>query len=113
LLLKDAEFWLEQIIRLGILEKVETLAQLSSTSAYCIESSDAIVEIPVQIVGDNTTTSNKINDDGVRRSNTIDPNDDSWQIEMARNYRWKDWRLVKSRDSLFIWCDACALEYRW
>lgn len=109
LLLKDVEFWLEQMIRLGILEKVEALAQLSSTSASCLPVSiDTVVEIPIQVVGDNGDETRKQS----LTTHTIDTNDDSWQIEQARNYRWKDWRLVKSRDSLFIWCDACALEYR-
>ncbi len=39
--------------------------------------------------------------------------EDSWQFEPGKAYRWKDWRVIKSRDSLFIWCDALALELRW
>uniref|UniRef100_A0A0M3I707 E3 ubiquitin-protein ligase n=1 Tax=Ascaris lumbricoides TaxID=6252 RepID=A0A0M3I707_ASCLU len=37
--------------------------------------------------------------------------EDRWEIVEGRSYRWKDWRLVKSRDSLFIWCDAVAMEF--
>lgn len=38
--------------------------------------------------------------------------DDQWEIAQGNSYRWKDWRLIKSRDSFFIWCDAVALEFR-
>ncbi|KHN87505.1 E3 ubiquitin-protein ligase HECTD1 [Toxocara canis] len=37
--------------------------------------------------------------------------DDRWEIVEGTSYRWKDWRLIKSRDSLFIWCDAVAMEF--
>lgn len=38
--------------------------------------------------------------------------DDQWEIVEKESYKWKDWRLMKSRDSLFIWCDAVAIEFR-
>uniref|UniRef100_A0A158Q903 E3 ubiquitin-protein ligase n=1 Tax=Elaeophora elaphi TaxID=1147741 RepID=A0A158Q903_9BILA len=37
--------------------------------------------------------------------------DDQWEIIQGKNYRWKDWRMIKSRDSFFIWCDAVAVEF--
>ncbi|VDK47623.1 unnamed protein product [Anisakis simplex] len=37
--------------------------------------------------------------------------DDCNEIVEGKSYRWKDWRLIKSRDSLFIWCDAVAVEF--
>jgi hypothetical protein len=51
-------------------------------------------------------------------SATVDPAtlaaaaEDSWKLETGKAYRWKDWRLIKSRDSFFIWCDAVAVEFR-
>lgn len=46
----------------------------------------------------------------------VDPSlvlDDQWEIMLGKNYRWKDWRIIKSRDSFFIWCDAVAVEFRY
>ncbi|EJW84453.1 Hectd1 protein, partial [Wuchereria bancrofti] len=37
--------------------------------------------------------------------------DDEWEIIQGKSYRWKDWRMIKSRDSFFIWCDAVAVEF--
>ncbi|KAK6110532.1 HECT-domain (ubiquitin-transferase) family protein [Brugia pahangi] len=37
--------------------------------------------------------------------------DDEWEILQGKSYRWKDWRMIKSRDSFFIWCDAVAVEF--
>ncbi|VDK59308.1 unnamed protein product [Gongylonema pulchrum] len=37
---------------------------------------------------------------------------DQWEILPGKNYRWKDWRLVKGGVSFFIWCDAVAMEFR-
>lgn len=97
LLQKDSEFWLEQLARLGLFERVEELAQMTKESGAVIASTgpepdSPPVEIPRQAVAD--------------------PLSDSWSIEADVVYRWRDWRVVKSRDSLFIWCDACALELR-
>lgn len=41
-----------------------------------------------------------------------EPTDDVWKINSGVNYKWKDWRLIRSRDSLFLWCDAVAVEFR-
>jgi hypothetical protein len=41
---------------------------------------------------------------------TSKPVADSWSIQPQTVYKWRDWRLMRSTDSLFIWCDAVALE---
>ncbi|MFH4979391.1 hypothetical protein AB6A40_006100 [Gnathostoma spinigerum] len=40
-----------------------------------------------------------------------DKSQDHWAIVEGKCYRWKDWRLIKSRDAFFIWCDAVAMEF--
>uniref|UniRef100_A0A183BQ64 E3 ubiquitin-protein ligase n=1 Tax=Globodera pallida TaxID=36090 RepID=A0A183BQ64_GLOPA len=39
-----------------------------------------------------------------------DGSDDVWTVEEGMFYRWKDWRLIRTKDSMFLWCDAVALE---
>lgn len=40
--------------------------------------------------------------------------DDVWTLEDRQVfYSWKDWRLMRTEDCLFIWCDAIALEFRY
>lgn len=66
-------------------------------------------------------TLNKMSSAGVPRSRANAPLpsagelatavEDIWEIVQGKSYRWKDWRLIKSVDSLFIWCDAVALEF--
>lgn len=28
------------------------------------------------------------------------------------SYKWNDWRLIRTKDTLFLWCDAVAIEFR-
>uniref|UniRef100_A0A914XRQ8 E3 ubiquitin-protein ligase n=1 Tax=Plectus sambesii TaxID=2011161 RepID=A0A914XRQ8_9BILA len=97
LLQKDAEFWLEQLARLGLFEKVEALAQVTKDTA-------AVVTTTVVAEPDSPSVE-------IPRQTSADPANDSWSIEPDAIYRWRDWRVLKSRDSLFVWCDACALEF--
>lgn len=27
-------------------------------------------------------------------------------------YKWNDWRFLRTKDTLFLWCDAVAIEFR-
>ncbi|KAI6238131.1 HECT-type E3 ubiquitin transferase [Aphelenchoides fujianensis] len=35
---------------------------------------------------------------------------DVWTLQSGHVLKWRDWRLMRAEDSLFIWCDAVALE---
>lgn len=69
-----------------------------------VEAATTIAQaLGVQIVQDATITSDEQAATG---------SEDAWNIESGVYYRWKDWRLIRAKDSLFIWCDAVALELR-
>ena len=34
-------------------------------------------------------------------------------LDAGTLYKWNDWLLVRTDDSIIVWCDACALELRW
>ncbi|XP_033735284.1 E3 ubiquitin-protein ligase HECTD1-like isoform X2 [Pecten maximus] len=36
--------------------------------------------------------------------------EDAFDIQQGRPYHWKDWCMVRSRDCLYLWSDAAALE---
>ncbi|EFO28334.2 hypothetical protein LOAG_00153 [Loa loa] len=58
-------------------------------------------------IGSVTPVSSKYNI-GIDLSSAVD---DQWEIVQGKGYRWKDWRMIKSQDSFFIWCDAVAVEF--
>jgi hypothetical protein len=78
--------------------------QLLKVFGLILEINNSIyLALGVQIVEDAATKSDEQNAAG---------SDDVWAFEANVFYRWKDWRLIRSKDSLFIWCDAIALELR-
>ncbi|CAG9534153.1 unnamed protein product [Cercopithifilaria johnstoni] len=201
LFMKNTDFWLEQLVRVGIFEKVEAIANQpvtpvkggAVTTMVIDESGHTSNSLPVAVMdnmfvkvdevsqgessdvknrqhlttnssksfnGENTTSSTVISsikekndhtmvnvpvhdDDShntsvtplesinfvtsstVEASETVTPVtckynigtdlssaiDDQWEIVQGKSYRWKDWRMIKSRDSFFIWCDAVAVEF--
>jgi hypothetical protein len=71
-----------------------------------VEAATVIAQaLGVQIVQDAATNSDE-------KTTTVTEVEDVGKIEQGVYYRWRDWRLIKSKDSLFIWCDAVALELR-
>lgn len=36
--------------------------------------------------------------------------DDVWTLEEGMIYRWRDWRLIRTKDSLILWCGANILR---
>jgi hypothetical protein len=34
-------------------------------------------------------------------------------LDAGTLYKWCDWLLVRTDDSIIVWCDACVLELRW
>ncbi|KAM3726185.1 E3 ubiquitin-protein ligase [Dirofilaria immitis] len=182
LFMKNRDFWLEQLVRVGIFEKVEAIANQPVTAIKVMdnllakadevlqgESSDvtnkqqlttnpskscsdksktpSTVISSIKEKNDHTAVSVYINDDDshdAQITSSADANamtplptlelsetnsvtevtckhnigidlssagDDQWEIVQDKSYRWKDWRLIKSRDSFFIWCDAVAVEF--
>ncbi|KAL3124758.1 hypothetical protein niasHT_001595 [Heterodera trifolii] len=78
-----------------------------------VEAATTIANVlGVQIVQDVSESSCEHNQQQQRQpQNTAkDGSEDVWSVEEKVFYRWKDWRLIRSKDSLFLWCDAVALE---
>lgn len=55
----------------------------------------------------------QIEDEITQRISSSSNQDDTWDIAQGTNYKWKDWRLIRTADSLFLWCDAVAIEFRY
>ncbi|KAL3982231.1 HECT-domain (ubiquitin-transferase) family protein [Acanthocheilonema viteae] len=194
LFMKNTDFWLEQLMRVGIFEKIEAIANQPVTpvkdgavSTMVIDESGRISSSLSVTVMDNifmkvdelsqeessgiknrrhlTANSSKSSSDEIITSSTVISSikeksdhtmvnvpvhdddsyntpvtpstpeasetdsvtpvtckynvstdlssavDDQWEIVQGKSYRWKDWRIIKTRDSFFIWCDAVAVEF--
>nr|CAD2122828.1 unnamed protein product [Meloidogyne enterolobii] len=84
-----------------------------------VEAATTIAQaLGVQIVEDAASTDNKPEESKSKESaSTATPavpasagSDDVWTLTPGVYYRWRDWRLIRANDSLFVWCDAVALE---
>uniref|UniRef100_A0A915PQB4 E3 ubiquitin-protein ligase n=1 Tax=Setaria digitata TaxID=48799 RepID=A0A915PQB4_9BILA len=169
LFIKNADFWLEQLVRVGIFEKVEAIANQPVTpskstvvTTMVIDESGRSMEAdeisqdessgtksrqhqranPPKNCADENSMDDESHNTKVMLSagtNAVTPSPvvetsetgsvtpvtsrynigidlssavvDQWEIVQGKSYRWKDWRIIKSRDSFFIWCDAVAVEF--
>ncbi|CAD5227639.1 unnamed protein product [Bursaphelenchus xylophilus] len=155
---KNPTFWVDELVRLGVVERVEHLAsqevpnnefitaadvakeqEITTISAPSIRShsgtparSDSaqaerqqMLNIPVQSEEeflDTQTPSPTPENADIEEKKTLkealdtiqepgtSTSGDSWTLKDKSLYKWKDWRLMRSTDSLYVWCDAVAIE---
>lgn len=103
-------------------------SQFASVRADLVEAATAVAQaLGVQIVDDSPGTSllsSSINTVGELASDggnlTLHGGlttkksaaEDVWKLTGGAFYKWNDWRLVRYKDSFFLWCDAVAIEFR-
>ncbi|XP_064621516.1 E3 ubiquitin-protein ligase HECTD1-like isoform X2 [Lineus longissimus] len=80
---KDSDLFLEHFARLGVFNKVFTLAGPSEEDSGCRGKEEKEEEVLME---------------------------DAKEILQGRPYHWKDWCIARGRDCLYIWSDAAALE---
>lgn len=57
----------------------------------------------------------RILDGGESPSNTrpiFSKKEETCNLNHGFLYKWNDWRLLRTKDTLFLWCDAVAIEFR-
>ncbi|XP_037098175.1 E3 ubiquitin-protein ligase HECTD1 [Syngnathus acus] len=80
---KGGDVFLDQLARLGVINKVSTLAG---------------------------PTSDDENEDEVKAEKEEEAQEDAREILQGKPYHWRDWSIIRGRDCLYIWSDAAALE---
>ncbi|XP_077476679.1 E3 ubiquitin-protein ligase HECTD1 isoform X1 [Stigmatopora argus] len=80
---KGGEVFLDQLARLGVTNKVSTLAGPASDDE---------------------------NEDEVKPEKEEEAQEDAREILQGKPYHWRDWSIIRGRDCLYIWSDAAALE---
>ncbi|KAK1893759.1 E3 ubiquitin-protein ligase HECTD1 [Dissostichus eleginoides] len=80
---KGGDVFLDQLARLGVINKVSTLAG------------------PV---------SDDENEDETKPEKEDEAQEDAREVQQGKPYHWKDWSIIRGRDCLYIWSDAAALE---
>ncbi|XP_061088693.1 E3 ubiquitin-protein ligase HECTD1 isoform X4 [Conger conger] len=80
---KGGDVFLDQLARLGVINKVSTLAG---------------------------PTSDDENEEESKTEKEDDPQEDAKEIQQGKPYHWRDWSIIRGRDCLYIWSDAAALE---
>ncbi|XP_061675274.1 E3 ubiquitin-protein ligase HECTD1 [Syngnathoides biaculeatus] len=80
---KGGDVFLDQLARLGVINKVSTLAGPASDDE---------------------------NEDEVKPEKEEEAQEDAREILQGKPYHWRDWSIIRGRDCLYIWSDAAALE---
>ncbi|KAM8833425.1 LOW QUALITY PROTEIN: E3 ubiquitin-protein ligase HECTD1 [Synchiropus picturatus] len=80
---KGGDVFLDQLARLGVINKVSTLAG---------------------------PTSDDENEDEAKPEKEEEAQEDAREIQQGKPYHWRDWSIIRGRDCLYIWSDAAALE---
>ncbi|XP_076156934.1 E3 ubiquitin-protein ligase HECTD1 isoform X13 [Alosa pseudoharengus] len=89
---KGGDVFLDQLARLGVINKVSTLAGPTSDDENEEESK------PEKC----SSLSFLLKED--------EPQEDAKEIQQGKPYHWRDWSIIRGRDCLYIWSDAAALE---
>ncbi|XP_056283269.1 E3 ubiquitin-protein ligase HECTD1 isoform X9 [Pseudoliparis swirei] len=80
---KGGDVILDQLARLGVINKVSTLAGPASDDE---------------------------NEDEAKPEKEEEAQEDAREVQQGKPYHWKDWSIIRGRDCLYIWSDAAALE---
>ncbi|KAM4625799.1 E3 ubiquitin-protein ligase HECTD1 isoform 2-T2 [Polymixia lowei] len=80
---KGGEVFLDQLARLGVINKVSTLAG---------------------------PTSDDENEEDAKPEKEDEVQEDAREVQQGKPYHWRDWSVIRGRDCLYIWSDAAALE---
>ncbi|KAM9708078.1 E3 ubiquitin-protein ligase HECTD1 isoform 2-T3 [Menidia menidia] len=80
---KGGDVFLDQLARLGVINKVSTLAGPASDDE---------------------------NEDETKPEKDEEVQEDAKEIQQGKPYHWRDWSIIRGRDCLYIWSDAAALE---
>ncbi|XP_070972549.1 E3 ubiquitin-protein ligase HECTD1 isoform X9 [Oncorhynchus clarkii lewisi] len=80
---KGGDVFLDQLARLGVINKVSTLAG---------------------------PTSDDENEEESKPEKEDEPQEEAKDVQQGKPYHWRDWSVIRGRDCLYIWSDAAALE---
>uniref|UniRef100_A0A915DET1 E3 ubiquitin-protein ligase n=1 Tax=Ditylenchus dipsaci TaxID=166011 RepID=A0A915DET1_9BILA len=88
-------------------------SQFASVRADLVEAATAVAQaLGVQIVDDSRSTIAAGSSSCSGKSEkSRKSSDDAWKLVCGVSYKWNDWRLIRTKDSLFVWCDAVAIEF--
>lgn len=109
---KGGDVFLDQLARLGVINKVSTLAGPASDDENEDESKPEKVKCET-VAGVHPSTlkaEEELTVWLVWLLQEEEVQEDAREIQQGKPYHWKDWSIIRGRDCLYIWSDAAALE---
>lgn len=101
--------FLDQLARLGVINKVSTLAGPASDDENEDEAKpEKVSGLGGVIVRRHHLTSERHHDGCLLQEEEVQ--EDAREIQQGKPYHWRDWSIIRGRDCLYIWSDAAALE---
>lgn len=105
LLDKEFNLFLDHFARLGVFNKVQSIAGINELNNNNKELNNDV---------NKSIYSNKTDFDQLDSSNetndSVQFSDECKEMQIARPYHWRDWNIVRSKDCLYLWSDCVILE---
>ena len=120
LLAKNREAFDEQFVRLGLPNKIASLAGPLENGGVSEEGRTVgeAEEVKVEIGGAASTepkdvskdTAKPDSEEGVQKEEVKMVLEDATDIVVTVPYQWRDWCVIRSRDCLYLWNEYCVIE---
>jgi len=95
LMQKSRDIFLEYFAKLGVLNKVQSIAMSTESSCHG-EISESLDAASSQV--DSTD------------ENEQSPTEEVKEMAIGKPYHWRDWNIVRSRDCIYLWSEVAAIE---
>lgn len=115
LMLKQKEIFIEHLVKLGVLNRVRSMANSNETRGCDPQKrSDSNIannsESTTTTTNTNTNTTTTSSNEDSGDPNSVSNAEDANEIQLGRPYHWRDWNIIRGRDCLYIWSDVAAIE---
>lgn len=102
LLDKEFNLFLDHFARLGVFNKVQSIAGISELNNNGAAATAKDSEINKSIYSNKTADGDELTGSQF--------GEDCKEMLVGRPYHWRDWNIVRSKDCLYLWSDSVILE---
>ncbi|KAI6206878.1 HECT-type E3 ubiquitin transferase [Aphelenchoides besseyi] len=92
------------------MEELDFANGQSASNSNAMETSNALTPRAAERSTSKESSEERTSTEQSASTAKTEPPTDVWALQVANVFKWRDWRLMRDEDTLFIWCDAVALE---
>ncbi|KAI6211923.1 HECT-type E3 ubiquitin transferase [Aphelenchoides besseyi] len=92
------------------MEELDYAHGQSVSNSNAVETSNALTPRAAERSTSKESSEERNSTEQSASTDKTEPPTDVWALQVANVFKWRDWRLMRDEDTLFVWCDAVALE---